>query len=42
MIENIPTTRKVLMKDAAHLANMDHPEEFRKIVENFLKEQAHL
>jgi pimeloyl-ACP methyl ester carboxylesterase len=36
MIEHIPSARKVLIPDAAHLPNMDHPKQFREIVEDFL------
>jgi len=36
MIANIPSARKVVMQDAAHLCNMDHPEEFYGIVKTFL------
>jgi len=36
MAGNIPTARKVVMQDAAHLPNLDHPEEFRGILEEFL------
>ena len=38
MLENIPSARKVIMKDAAHLPNMDHPEEFQIHVTNFLED----
>lgn len=37
MVEKIPHAKKVLFEDAAHLPNMDQPEEFRKIIETFLK-----
>ncbi len=36
MVENIPSARKAVIEDAAHLPNMDHPEEFQKIVGEFL------
>ncbi len=36
MAENIPSVKKVKMDDAAHLPNMDHPEEFQRIVSDFL------
>jgi pimeloyl-ACP methyl ester carboxylesterase len=36
MTEKIPSAKKVKMKDAAHLPNMDHPEEFQRIVTDFL------
>jgi pimeloyl-ACP methyl ester carboxylesterase len=38
MIENIPSAQKVRIEDAAHLPNMDHPDEFQAIVTNFLNE----
>ncbi len=37
MAENIPSAKKVKMEDAAHLPNMDHPEEFQRIVTGFLR-----
>ncbi len=37
MAEKIPFARKVIIEDAAHLPNMDQPQEFRKIVSTFLK-----
>jgi pimeloyl-ACP methyl ester carboxylesterase len=36
MVEKIPSARKALIRDAAHLPNMDHPEAFRQTVEAFL------
>jgi pimeloyl-ACP methyl ester carboxylesterase len=36
MVEKIPSARKVKMEDAAHLPNMDHPDEFQKAVKDFL------
>jgi pimeloyl-ACP methyl ester carboxylesterase len=36
MLERLPAARKAVMQDAAHLANMDHPEEFRGLAEAFL------
>ena len=36
MVERISSARKVKIEDAAHLPNMDHPEEFQAIVTNFL------
>jgi len=36
MLERIPSARKVIIKDAAHLPNMDHPAEFQRIVATFL------
>jgi len=38
MTENIPNARKETLEDAAHLANMDHPDRFRIILETFLDE----
>ncbi|GAC1673131.1 MAG: alpha/beta hydrolase [Candidatus Dormibacteraceae bacterium] len=32
----VPDARKVIIKDAAHLPNMEHPEEFNRIVLDFL------
>ena len=37
MIEKIPSARKVTIQDAAHLANMDQPDEFQAAVANFMK-----
>ncbi len=36
MVEKIPSARKVVIEDAAHLPNMDQPDEFRRIVAEFL------
>jgi pimeloyl-ACP methyl ester carboxylesterase len=36
MMNHIPSVRLVVVEDAAHLPNMDHPEEFRTAVEDFL------
>lgn len=36
MIEKIPSARKVIIEDAAHLPNMDQPDEFQKVVTDFL------
>lgn len=36
MVENIPSARKVIIEDAAHLPNMDQPDEFQSIVGAFL------
>ena len=38
MAQHISSARKALMQDAAHLPNMDHPAEFRTIVEQFLSD----
>ena len=37
MIEKIPSVRKVIIEDAAHLPNMDQPHEFQEIVKDFLE-----
>ena len=37
MVERIPSAQKVIIEDAAHLPNMDHPDEFRTHVANFLE-----
>ncbi len=37
MRERIPSARKVIIENAAHLPNMDHPHEFQKIVQAFLE-----
>ena len=37
MVERIPSSQKVIIEDAAHLPNMDQPEEFQAIVTNFLE-----
>src|SRR5215207_7777233 len=36
MAEQMPSARKVISEDAAHLPNMDQPDEFQGIVKNFL------
>jgi pimeloyl-ACP methyl ester carboxylesterase len=36
MVEKMPSARKVIIDDAAHLPNMDQPEEFQGIVTMFL------
>ena len=36
MAERIPSARKAVIEDAAHLANMDQPDEFRQILTAFL------
>jgi 2-hydroxy-6-oxonona-2,4-dienedioate hydrolase len=40
MTQKIPSVRMALMQDAAHLPNMDHPEEFRRVVETFVADSA--
>lgn len=37
MVQKIPSARKAIIDDAAHLPNMDQPHEFRAIVHAFLK-----
>lgn len=37
MVEKIQSARKVIIEDAAHLPNMDHPHEFQIIVKDFLE-----
>jgi len=40
METKIRSARKVIIEDAAHLPNMDHPEGFHKIVRSFLEKPA--
>jgi pimeloyl-ACP methyl ester carboxylesterase len=35
MAEKIPSVRVEIMADAAHLPNMDHPDQFRRMVSEF-------
>jgi len=37
MKENLPSAQKMVIEDAAHLPNMDHPEAFYRIVTDFLE-----
>jgi pimeloyl-ACP methyl ester carboxylesterase len=37
MLEKLPLARKVMIDDAAHLPNMEHPGEFQTIIEEFLE-----
>jgi pimeloyl-ACP methyl ester carboxylesterase len=37
MTEKIPSARKVIIEDAAHLPNMDQPHEFQGVVNDFLR-----
>lgn len=37
VLERIPGARMAVLQDAAHLPNLDHPDEFRAIVDNFLR-----
>jgi pimeloyl-ACP methyl ester carboxylesterase len=36
MIGKMPSAKKVIIEDAAHLPNMEHPDEFQRIVKGFL------
>jgi pimeloyl-ACP methyl ester carboxylesterase len=36
MVEKIPSARKVMIEDAAHLPNMDQPDKFQRIGATFL------
>ena len=38
LASKIPNARKAMIHDAAHLPNMEHPEEFNRIVRDFLLE----
>jgi pimeloyl-ACP methyl ester carboxylesterase len=38
MLEQLPSARKAVIEDAAHLPNLDQPREFRKIVTAFLED----
>ena len=40
MANQIPSAQKVTMLDAAHLPNMDHPEEFQSLLKTFLEQHA--
>lgn len=40
MLQHIRSARKVIIEDAAHLPNMDHPEQFNRVVAAFLDELA--
>jgi 3-oxoadipate enol-lactonase len=40
MVEKIPSARKAVIEDAAHLSNMDQPDEFGEIVIEFLMASA--
>jgi pimeloyl-ACP methyl ester carboxylesterase len=35
-MNSIPDVRKAVIHDAAHLPNLEHPEEFNRIVLDFL------
>jgi pimeloyl-ACP methyl ester carboxylesterase len=36
MLEKLPLAQKVIIEDAAHLPNMEHPDQFQTIVREFL------
>lgn len=38
LTDKLPAARKVLMPDAGHLPNMEYPDEFRALIEEFLAE----
>ena len=38
MVQKIPSARKVVIEDAAHLPNLEHPEQFEQILRAFLGE----
>ncbi|MFN8467739.1 MAG: alpha/beta hydrolase [Caldilineaceae bacterium] len=40
MVEKIPSALKVVLPDAAHLPNMEHPDQFQRVVRSFLDEAA--
>jgi 3-oxoadipate enol-lactonase len=40
MLARLPLARKALIANAAHLPNMDQPEEFRRVVTEFLAESG--
>lgn len=40
MAKSIPGARKYIIEDSAHLANLEHPGEFNKIVLTFLRDAA--
>ena len=37
LADSIPNARKAVVKDAAHLPNLEHPEEFNRLVLDFLQ-----
>jgi pimeloyl-ACP methyl ester carboxylesterase len=37
MLEKLPLARKVIIDDAAHLPNMEHPHQFHNLVKDFLE-----
>jgi pimeloyl-ACP methyl ester carboxylesterase len=36
MVERLPLAEKVILPDSAHLSNLDHPQDFQRIVSTFL------
>jgi pimeloyl-ACP methyl ester carboxylesterase len=40
MLEKLPLARKVIIDDAAHLPNMEHPHQFQNLVKEFLESPA--
>jgi pimeloyl-ACP methyl ester carboxylesterase len=40
--KELPNTRKVVMQGTAHVPNMERPEEFNRIVLDFLQDQPGL
>jgi pimeloyl-ACP methyl ester carboxylesterase len=38
LVKKVPSARKTILQDAAHLANMDHPHQFQSAVRSFLDE----
>lgn len=41
MTERVDSARKIILKNAAHLPNMDQPEQFQRIVSQFLEDTTH-
>jgi len=41
LAEKIPRARLVTMADSAHVPNLEHPDEFNRILSEFLQEKAH-
>jgi pimeloyl-ACP methyl ester carboxylesterase len=41
MMEKLPSAEKAVIEDAAHLPNMEHPDEFQRIVMKFLNDSVH-
>ena len=36
MVDELPSARKIMVSDAAHLPNLDHPDEFRMAVDDYV------